>query len=156
MENPFLESKVSKQRPSHLCVATISPKISSPNSVLTHHLTKKAPGPQKPQSLCITSGVPDPGNAHLTVRFCGSRTFFARKKARYCKTATCNRFVPNSLILHDSPEKTSPPRLINLSGQSLITVTSDELSSWRRTSLEYPSRSLSCSLRRVFWSHLTA
>lgn len=92
--------------------------------------------------------------SHLSVSAVPVR-LFGRKEARYCKTATCNRFVQNSLILHEPQEKTNSSRLLHLSGQRLIIVTSDELSPGKRSSLEYPSRSLHCSLKRVFWSHLT-
>lgn len=67
-----MQSKVSKQRPSHRCKATASPKIESPNSVLTHHLTKEEDGQhrtQSPQSLCSISGVPERGTLHLTYWF---------------------------------------------------------------------------------------
>lgn len=52
----------------------------------------------------------------------------ARKKVHCCKSAACNRFVPNSLMLRDPREKTNHSHLAHFSDQNLIIATSDELS----------------------------
>jgi len=112
--NSFLRIKLSQTKTLCFSVHHRAPRHCSfaPTSTVTHHKTKHILlRLQQPQSLCIISfrGIPHWKPASDTTV---PEHNIPSTKARFCKTAPCNRFVPNFQVLHAPRENTNHARLI--------------------------------------------